>query len=115
MVDFSNPQTLGLAQTSAPIGGGRVLGGFLPDLQVQPLVNLQAMAPLGKEIPSLGKAFSNRNAGPQTALTAAIMRMGDEFRQMNAQAGVMYAGNITNGTPVSAGYTPGGGGGYELA
>jgi hypothetical protein len=34
---------------------------------------------------------------------------------MNAQAGVMYAGNITNGTPVSAGYTPGGGGGYELA
>ena len=92
------------AQQAAASGGSNkpaYLFGVIPlNMEVGNSLGLQGCAPLGKQIPAL---FSGSQKAANSAFLRAIQSIPEQLKECAANAGVMYAGDITHGSSLSSG------------
>ena len=116
MVDFAQLMAstpAGGQPVQGAVAGGRPLGGLLPDLTMQPLINLGANA-----LPLLSKpvmvAFMTPPKSGNSALSGVLRGMSDSFvKGAWSGAGFQYA-SIEPGAPIQAPARFSGGGGFGM-
>ena len=114
MVDFAQlmaSMPAGGNQVQGAIAGGRPFGGLLPDLTMQPLINLQANALFTAQ--SIIR-FAGASKASGSAMTNSLKSTGDAFLKSawNTQ-GFQYA-SIEPGTSIQAPRFGGGGGDFGI-
>ena len=114
MVDFAQilaSMPAGGNQVQGAIAGGRPFGGLLPDLTMQPLINLQANALFTAQ--SIIR-FAGASKASGSAMSNSLKSTGDAFlRSAWNSAGFQYA-SVDTGTSIQAPRFGGGGGGFSL-
>ena len=91
-----------MQQLSQAMGGKpSYLFGIIPlDWSAGGGLGMQSCSPFAKNIPAMGGG-TGKAGGLGDKFLQACMSVGDDFKKVAAEAGVMYSGNVTNGAPTS--------------
>lgn len=87
-----------LINSSASNGKPSFLFGVIPlDWQAGGSLSMQSLSPFAKNVPTIFNGTGGKPGGIAAKFLEAIQSIPEDLRKRAQEAGVMYAGNITNG------------------